>query len=126
MTKAKDRFVDEHELISNFMGLPFDLYQKTVRPPLSIEELVDKVWEDWGIGEEETKESTISGNWQKIVGRKLSGKCAPVSLSKDGKSLHIRASSSTIKQEIGFRRSIILKALNKLKGCGSINELRIY
>ena len=41
-----------------------------------MESLVEKVWEDWGIGDEETMESVISG-WHKIVGKNLSVKCAP-------------------------------------------------
>lgn len=115
----------EMDLVSNFMGLPSDRAETTTRPPLSMENLVAKVWEDWGIGEEETIESIISGNWQKIVGRNLSGKCAPVNLSKDGKTLLIRAASSTIKQELSFRKIEILKKINTLKDCRAVKNLRI-
>lgn len=108
------------------MGLPRGEAMKSTNHPLTIEELVEKVWEDWGIGDEETQEAIISGNWQKIVGKNLSGKCAPVNLSKDGKTLQIRAASSTIKQELSFKKAEILIKINKLKKCRSVKELRIF
>ena len=99
------------------MGLPTDLAERKSKHPVSMEKLVEKVWEDWGIGEEETAESIISGNWHRVVGKVLSVKCAPVSLSKDGKTLQIRAASSTIKQELSFKKEEILKRIIKLKKC---------
>ena len=107
------------------MNLPAELAQGKPRHPISMETLVEKVWEDWGIGEDETAEGVISGNWQKIVGKYLSGKCAPVNLSKDGKTLQIRASSSTIKQELSFKKSELLKQINKFKKCQKVAQLRI-
>ena len=93
---------------------------------IPIECLVEKVWEDWGIGEGETIESIISGSWQKIVGKSLSLKCAPVNLSRDGKTLQIRAASSTIKQELSFRKDEILKKIKSLGPCTSVINLRIH
>lgn len=108
------------------MGLPSDKAESDLRHPIPMENLVERVWDDWGIGEEETKEALISGNWQKIVGKSLSGKCAPINLSKDGKILQIRAASSTIKQELSFRKVELLKRINTLKGCRAVTQLRIY
>ena len=108
------------------MNLPRNCAQQSNRPPVSIENIVEKVWEDWGIGEEESRESIISGNWQKVVGKSLSLKCAPVNLSRDGKTLHIRAASSTIKQEITFRKTEILKKIKSLKECSAVNNIRVY
>jgi len=122
----KNYLTDEVKLVSSFMNLPSGFAQKRTSHPLSMENLVEKVWEDWGIGEEETQESIISGNWQKIVGRTLSGKCAPVHISNDGKTIQIRAASGPIKQELGFRKKEILKKINALKGCRSFKEVRIY
>ena len=122
----KNYLTDEVKLVSSFMNLPSGFAQKRTSHPLSMENLVEKVWEDWGIGEEETQESIISGNWQKIVGRKLSSKCAPVSISKDGKTLQIRAASSAIKQELSFHKDKMLKSLKVLPNCAGINSIRIY
>tara|TARA_B100002019_G_C21219072_1_gene573663 strand:+ start:386 stop:781 length:396 start_codon:yes stop_codon:yes gene_type:complete len=119
-------FPREQDLIANFMSLPGDQAERTARHPVSIESLVEKVWEDWGIGEEETLESVISGNWHKVVGENLSGKCAPIKLSTDGKTLHIRAASSTIKQELGFKRDKILKKINTIRNGQGVTKLRIY
>ena len=108
------------------MALPIDQAERLSRHPVPMDNLVEKVWEDWGIGEEETRESIISGNWQRIVGTKLSGKCAPVNLSKDGKILFIRTATSTIKQELSFKKLNLLKKINTLKYCRSVNQLRIH
>lgn len=108
------------------MNLPRNCAERSNRHPVSIENIVEKVWEDWGIGEEESRESIISGNWQKIVGKSLSLKCAPVNLSRDGKTLQIRAANSTIKQEITFKKTDILKKIKPLKGCSAVNNIRVH
>jgi hypothetical protein len=119
-------FVNTTELVSSFMNLPNDRAEKKMKHPLAMVDLVEKVWEDWGIGEDETTESLISGNWQKIVGRDMASKCAPTNLSRDGKSMQIRAASSTVKQELTFRKTEILKKLQTIKGCKSIEQIRIF
>jgi hypothetical protein len=119
-------FVNPTDLVSNFMNLPQDRAGKKMKHPLAMVDLVEKVWEDWGIGEEETTESLISGNWQKIVGRDMASKCAPTNLSRDGKSMQIRAANSTVKQELTFRKIEILKKLQAIKGCKSIVQIRIF
>ena len=108
------------------MNLPQDRAGKKMKHPLAMVDLVEKVWEDWGIGEEKTTESLISGNWQKIVGRDMASKCAPTNLSRDGKSMQIRAANSTVKQELTFRKIEILKKLQAIKGCKSIVQIRIF
>ncbi|NBS19765.1 MAG: DUF721 domain-containing protein [Flavobacteriia bacterium] len=107
------------------MNLPKDRAERRTKHPLPMVDLVEKVWEHWGIGEEETLEKIISGNWHKIVGRKMASKCAPINLSKDGKTLHIRAASSTIKQELTFQKTEILKKINTLKGCKGVQQVRV-
>ena len=47
------------------------------RAPLSMKELVEKTWANWGLGNEITPEQSISENWHKLVGKKLHLKCAP-------------------------------------------------
>jgi hypothetical protein len=123
---SKKHFVNPTNLVSSFMNLPQDRAEKKMKHPLAMVDLVEKVWEDWGIGEEETTESLISGNWQKIVGRDMASKCAPTNLSRDGKSMQIRAANSTVKQELTFRRAEILKKMQAIKGCKSIVQIRIF
>lgn len=115
----------ENALICDFLGLPGNSTSNSSRDPIHMEKLVEKVWENWGIGEAETPEKTISESWQQIVGPKLAGKCAPVRLSNDGSTLEIRAVSGTIKQELSFCRSALLKKIQKLKNCNLISKIRI-
>ena len=116
----------ELDLVSNFMNLPTELAEEASKHPIPMHDLVEQVWNDWGIGEDETKERIISGNWQKIVGKNLFAKCAPVKLSQDGKTLHIRAASSTIKQELSFKKTAIIQKVNSLKKCRSVTFLKIF
>jgi hypothetical protein len=113
-------------LVSSFLGLPNHLAERRSRPPASMEKIIDRVWENWKFDAEQSPERTISENWQKVVGMKLAGKCAPINLSKDGKTLVIKAASSTIKQEILFISGQILKKINCLKKCRDIKNLKIY
>jgi hypothetical protein len=128
-TKRNKKFsynkVNGLNLVSDFMNLPMERAEKFTSHPVPMRNLVEEVWEDWGIGEEETAEAIISGYWQRIVGKGLSGKCAPIHLSKDGKTLQIRAASSTIKQELSFRKDNILKKIKSLKGCPPVAHLKI-
>jgi hypothetical protein len=123
---TQKHFINPTDLVSSFMNLPQDRAEKKMKHPLAMVDLVEKVWEDWGIGEEETTESLISGNWQKIVGRDMASKCAPTNLSRDGKSMQIRAANSTVKQELTFRKTEILKKIQTIKGCKSIVQIRIF
>ena len=117
--------VNALNLVSDFMNLPMERAEEFTSHPVPMRNLVEEVWEDWGIGEEETAEAIISGYWQRIVGKGLSGKCAPVNLSKDGKTLQIRAASSTIRQELSFRKENILKKIKSLEGCPPVTNLKI-
>jgi len=107
------------------MNLPISQAQRSTPFPRQMEHIVEKLWEDWRIGDEESKESIISANWQKIVGTKLAGKCAPVNLSRDGKTLHIRSASSTIKQELTFKREEMIRKINQLPSCKSVIKMLI-
>jgi hypothetical protein len=115
----------ELDLVSSFMNLPISQAQRSTPFPRQMEHIVEKLWEDWKIGDEGSKESIISANWQKIVGTKLAGKCAPVNLSGDGKTLHIRSASSTIKQELTFKREEMIRKINQLPSCKSVIKMLI-
>ena len=115
----------ELDMISSFMNLPVSQAERSTPIPRQMEHIVEKLWEDWKIGDEASQESSLSANWQKVVGRKLAGKCAPVNLSRDGKTLHVRAASSTIKQELTFRKEEMIRNINKLPSCKSVLKLLI-
>ena len=62
---------NERRLLSEFLELPLGEDLSKHREPLSMKDLVEKTWSNWGLGEEKTPEQSISENWYKIVGRKL-------------------------------------------------------
>ena len=65
-----------------------------------------------------------------LTGRKswapsLLGNVHPVNLSGDGKTLHIRSASSTIKQELTFKREEMIRKINQLPSCKSVIKMLI-
>jgi len=46
------------------MNLPAEFAEVNSKGPILMHDLVEQVWNDWGIGEDETPEHIISGNWQ--------------------------------------------------------------
>lgn len=116
----------ERELIANFLQLPVSEDPSRTALPQNISDIVEKTWECWGFGTEITLEQRISENWQKIVGRKLSGKCAPEKLSESYSILIILSSSGPVKQELTFMKKQILQKIQKLEGCSEIKQIRIH
>jgi hypothetical protein len=90
-----------------------------------MKEVVEKAWANWGIDQTSSPEQVISENWQKVVGIKFAGKCAPERLTANTGTLFIKTASGPIKQELGFDRKQILKRIQKLKGCALVKELKI-
>ena len=93
--------------------------------PLSIKQVIEKAWENWGIDQEKSPEQVISENWDKVVGRSFAGKCAPERLTENTGTLFIKTASGPIKQELGFEKKQILKRIQKLEGCSFLKELKI-
>ena len=77
------------------------------------------------MGMKQARKASYLLTGRKLWGRKLAGKCAPVNLSRDGKTLHVRAASSTIKQELTFRKEEMIRNINKLPSCKSVLKLLI-
>lgn len=116
----------ERSLISDFTGLPLTENPRKNRYPKDIKDIIDQVWDSWKIGTETTPEQIISEKWEKIVGHKLAGKCAPEKLDSEKGVLTIRTAGSSIKQELCFLRAKILSKISKLEGCSKIREIKIF
>lgn len=112
------------ELVSDFMGLPPADETMFLSDADSISSVIDKIWDDWSIGSENSPEQCISQNWNKIVGLKLSSRCAPEKIDKTGK-LFIRAANGPVRQELSFRKKHLLDQIRKLEGCEIVKDLRI-
>lgn len=115
----------ERALIADFLELPVPEDPAKRDHPLSMKQVVEKAWENWGIGQKKSPEQVISENWDKIVGRKFAGKCAPERLHETTGTLFIKTASGPIKQELGFDRKPILERIQKLEGCSMVRELKI-
>ena len=115
---------NERRLLSEFLELPLGEDLSKHREPLSMKELVEKTWSNWGLGEERTPEQSISENWHKIVGKKLSMKCAPESLNTKNGILYIKTSGGPVKQEMSFSKKQLLIRIRKIEGCSSVTDLK--
>lgn len=93
--------------------------------PLTMKQVVELAWENWGIDQTSSPEQVISENWQKVVGIKFAGKCAPERLTEKTGTLFIKTASGPIKQELGFDKKQILKKIQKLEGCAFVKEVKI-
>ena len=112
------------DLVANFMGLPESDETMFLSTPRSITSVIEKASSDWSIGSQVSREQVISQNWNKVVGNRLSTKCAPDRIDKSGK-LFIRSASGPIKQELSFIKKQIQIRISKLKGCEAIKEIKI-
>ena len=115
---------NERRLLSEFLELPLGEDLSKHREPLSMKDLVEKTWSNWGLGEEKTPEQSISENWYKIVGRKLTMKCAPESLNSASGILYIKTSGGPVKQELSFSKKQLLIKIRKLEGCTMVSDLK--
>ena len=115
----------ERALIADFLELPVPEDPAKESHPLSIKQVIEKAWGNWGIDQEKSPEQVISENWQKIVGRKFEGKCAPERLTENTGTLFIKTASGPIKQELGFDKKQILQRIQKLESCSFVKELKI-
>jgi hypothetical protein len=115
----------ERALIADFLELPISEDPAKQSHPLSMKQVVEKAWANWGIDQEKSPEQVLSENWQKIVGRKFSGKCAPERLTENTGTLFIKTASGPIKQELGFEKKQIIERIQTLEGCSFVKELKI-
>ena len=114
----------ERRLLANFLELPMGEDLSKHRDPLSMKELIEKTWANWGMGEEKTPEQSISENWQKVVGKKLFMKCAPERLQPSSGMLYVKTSGGPVKQELSFQKKKILDKIKNLEGCGKVKDLK--
>jgi hypothetical protein len=115
---------NERRLLANFLELPLGEDFSKHRDPMNMKELIEKTWANWGMGEEKTPEQLISENWQKLVGKQLSIKCAPERLNQSSGILFIKTASGPVMQELSFQKKTILAKINKLNGCSEIKNLK--
>lgn len=115
---------NERRLLADFLELPMGEDISKQREPLSMKDLIEKTWANWGMGEEKTPEQSISENWHKIVGKKLNMKCAPERLQPSSGTLYVKTSGGPVKQELSFQKKSILNKIKQLEGCSEVKDLK--
>jgi hypothetical protein len=115
----------ERSLIADFTGLPIIDSPYKNRHPKNIAVIIDQVWDSWKIGTEVSPEQKISENWEKLVGHKFASRCAPEKLDLEKGILTIRSASSTVKQELVFKKKGLIKKITALDSSFTIKDLRI-
>lgn len=121
----KSRQKENQNLVADFLGLPIQEKTLFLPEPDSISKVIDKIWEEWSMDNNDSPQEIISQNWQRILGPKLCNRCAPEKLDRKG-ILYLRAANGPIKQEISFLKKQILQRVNKLKGCNFIKEIKVF
>ena len=112
-------------LLENFMNIPSGDNTMFLKEPISIDKIVENLWEDWSIGDQNTPEKIISEKWNHIVGNNFASKCAPDKLDPNG-ILYLKAANSIVKQELSFKKKRIIYNLKRLQGCRFIKEIKIF
>ena len=115
---------NERKLVSDFTGLPVASDPKKDQSPKRFSTIIDKVWETWKIGTQESPEKKISENWEQLVGLRLANKCAPERLDSRSGVLFIRTSGGAVRQELSFQKKTILGKITRLGGCSAIKEIK--
>lgn len=108
---------DIENLIAQLRGLPQDYSRSRLRHSQTIDYLIDVNLKSLKLGQPRP-EDHIMANWRNIVGEKNAHRSCPKIISKG--TLIISVSNSTIRNELLFERSNILKRLCALPGCQHI------
>ena len=116
----------ERRLISSFTGMPIAEDPRKKKDPVRFSNVIERVWESWKIGTDVSPEQKISENWSKLVGVQLANKCAPERLDPTKGYLIIRCSSSTVKQELTFKKKLLVKKISGLDPDFEISDIKIH
>nr|WP_281398180.1 DUF721 domain-containing protein [Ruficoccus amylovorans] len=94
-----------------------------MRSATTLDNLVEVIFERYQIGKDNI-EDVIMANWKDVVGERTAHRCRPQRLVQ-GRKLIILAGSPVIRQELQFNQNRILRKIQALPGCHTINEIVI-
>ena len=119
-----DRYTQN--IIAGFRGLPLDKSRSKVKKTQTMETLLEKIIEDYGI-EPVQVEQSIMAKWRDIVGSRNAPRCVPQKISngKEGDTLLIVTASKVIETELKFDKRNVLKRLRKVPDCENFCEVII-
>ena len=108
-------------LIANLRGLPEDRGRSRDRGTRTIHELLERLVERHSIGTP-SPEDMIRDAWPTIVGASNEQFAHPSRIERD-RCLVIAVNDPVVRQELQFNKSLIIKRLRALKGCGKIRQV---
>ena len=110
-----------NNLIASLRGLPADYSKAYWRKDVTLNQVMDQIIHRFQV--EETRiEELIASEWPSLVGEKNAVYSQPLRLDR-GQRLYIAVSNPVIKQEMQFRKKVILQRLHKIPGCEGISLL---
>ena len=110
-------------LIASFLNLPPNRSRAVLHPPASLDQLMESVIEKYHL-EAPRIEQVLMDHWKALLGEKRAHRCKPQKILKGG-ILVIHVANSTLRQELHFEHSQLLKNIQKLPGCEHIQKIRL-
>lgn len=107
-------------LVAALRGLPANPSRSRLKSEISIREALESILKKHPI--HASIEVILAENWKYLLGPALSARSIPEGLSGNG-NLIIRVSSAAIRTELQFQEKELIKKINSLKGCESIQGL---
>ena len=108
-------------LIANLRGLPEDRGRSRVRDTRTIDELMQRLVQRHSIGTT-SPEDTIRDAWPAIVGASNEQFAQPSRIERD-RCLVIAVNDPVVRQELQFNKTLLLKRVQAVPGCGQIREV---
>lgn len=111
-------------IIADFKGVPFKPTRARMRSTKALDNLVDVLFEQHGI--EQTKpEQVLMQHWRDIMGSRFAHRCSPVKITPQGVLL-IATSNASLRNEIQFQKTAILKRIQNIPDCREIKDVRLH
>ena len=110
-----------NNLIASFRGLPPDYSRGFHKQAKELDSVMDQLVDRLKINSTQPEE-IITNEWKSLVGEQNAKHAHPWRLDR-GKTLYIQVGNPVVKQEMQFRKKILIQRLNKLPGCAEIRQV---
>lgn len=108
-------------LLSQFRGIPSRYQPEPKQRAKELSGFIDEITEKYSI-EGPRPEVLIIQNWREIVGSRDAHRCKPEKITPEG-ALIVTTTNSTLRMELQFKRTQILKNLQRICGSDTIKDL---
>ena len=109
------------KLLSQFRGIPSHYQPEPKQRAKELSGFIDEITEKYSIEGPRT-EVLIIQNWREIVGARDAHRCKPDKITAEG-ALVVTTTNSTLRMELQFNRTKILKNLQRVCGSDTITDL---